>query len=122
MKNGISIDEAKSDLDETVALFDSFYNTELVINASEYEIVQSFFIDLTGSFNIAKNFSYFIFRIAALTDKHVFELLDYIKGKNKLEVNYLMAYYLNGVKTKTALYGISNNPIPNQNVQRNIVI
>jgi len=119
---GISLDEPKSSLDNTVKIFDSFYNTELVINASEYEIVHSYFADLTGSNNIANNFSIFIFRIASLTDKKSFEILDYIKGKSKLEVNALMAYYLNGVKTKTALYGISVSPIPNQHIQRNIVI
>ena len=54
---GISLDEPKSSLDNTVKIFDSFYNTELVINASEYEIVHSYFADLTGSNNIANNFS-----------------------------------------------------------------
>jgi hypothetical protein len=33
-----------------------------------------------------------------------------------------MIYYLNNIKSKTALYGISVIPQPNENVQRNIIL
>ena len=53
---------------------------------------------------------------------NVLDLLSYIQGtNNNLEMNQIIAYYLNGLKSKTSLYGISNTPAPNQTIARNIV-
>jgi len=48
-------------------------------------------------------------------------LLGYIQGKNKLEVNTIIGYYLNSFKSKTSMYGFGTVPQANQNVARNIV-
>ena len=50
--------------------------------------------------------------------------LDYMKGigDNKLKLNAEMAFYLNLLRTKTALYGVANQPAPNQAVQRNVIL
>jgi hypothetical protein len=37
-------------------------------------------------------------------------------------MNKVICYYLNSFKSKTALYGISSVPRPNESVQRNIVL
>ena len=49
--------------------------------------------------------------------------MDYFKTNvdTALKVNTEMAFYLNLLKSKTALYGVSNVPSPNQAVQRNII-
>ena len=52
---------------------------------------------------------------------NVLDLLEFIKGTNKLETNSLLTYYINSIKSKTTLYGLSVVPQPNQNVQRNIL-
>jgi|TARA_R110000868_G_scaffold359023_1_gene620800 hypothetical protein len=116
------IDTALSSLDKTVQIFDSFYQFDVVISANEYEIINSYFKGVTGSNDIARNFSAFLFRISFLTGEPVLTLLSYIKGKSKLEVNALMAYFLNGIKSKTTLYGVGTVPKSNEPVQRNIVI
>jgi hypothetical protein len=51
-------------------------------------------------------------------------LLEDIQGKsqnNKLELSQTMAFYLNLIRSKTALYGVSTVPSPNQAVQRNVL-
>ena len=116
------IDEAHSQLDQTVRIFDSFYQFDLVVSQNDHDVVYSYFYDVTKSKNIATNFTGFLFRIANLTGNNVQLLLDYIKGRSKLEVNGLMAYYLNSIKSKTTLYGISASPKPNEPVQRNVVV
>jgi hypothetical protein len=63
-----------------------------------------------------------IFRIANITGENALNLLNFIQGKSKLEANAIMIYYLNNIKSKTALYGISVTPHANDNVQRNIVV
>ena len=49
--------------------------------------------------------------------------MDYFKTnvETAVQVNAEMAFYLNLLKSKTALYGVSNVPTPNQSVQRNII-
>lgn len=117
-----TIDAPQSNLDRTVKVFDNFYNFDMSVNSSEYDIVYSYYYGKTKSETVAKNFAVMIFRISALTGTYSLEILEYVKGSTKLESNALLAYYLNGLKSKTTLYGVSSNPQPNQNVQRNIVI
>ena len=93
-----------------------------MVDGNQYEIVYSFFYDLTGSKSVTDNFTLLIFRIATLTGENPLNLLSYLSGKSKLEVNTILAYYLNSVKSKTSLYGVNSAPEPNQNIQRNIVV
>jgi hypothetical protein len=116
------IDETYSDLDKTVRLFDSFYDFDMVVNSNQYDLVYSYFFSVSNSKIIARNFTTFIFRISSIIGEDALVLLGYIKGKDSLQTNALMAYYLNGIKSKTTLYGVSMAPKPNQTVQRNIVV
>ena len=118
----ITVDQPQTQLDAAVKIFNQFYNTDLIINSSEYEIIYSYFKDVSKSNNIAKNFSIFLFRIASFTGKPVLELLDYISGKSTLETNTMIIYYLNSIKSKTALYGVSAVPKPNQTILHNVVV
>ena len=109
--------------DQTVLIYDSFYNIETVVGAAEYDIVFSFFKGTADNVTIAANFAAFLFRIAQDGGYNVLDLLETIKGAgNKLQMNQAICYYLNTFKSKASLYGISNVPKPNQAVQRNIVL
>lgn len=119
----ITYNEPQSQLDRTVKVFDQFYNVDVNVAADTYEIVYSYFESVTSSKNVAKNFSAVLFAIAQQTGLKVMELLDNIKGvNNRLELDATMAYYLNSIKSKTTLYGVSVLPAPNQQVQRNVLI
>jgi len=117
-----TLDAPTTQLDATVKLFDSFYNFTVTIDASRYEIVRSYFYSVTLSNDTANNFTTMIFRIAGITGEDPLTLLSYIQGKAQIEASAIMIYYLNSIKSKTALYGISTIPQPNQPVQRNVVI
>jgi hypothetical protein len=117
-----TVDAPQSQLDQSVRVFEQAYETQIVINAPEYDIVRSYFKDISNSDNIANNFATMLFRISNITGVHVLSLLDDIRGKSKLEVNATMAYYLNTIKSKVTLYGVGVLPTPNMSVQRNIVI
>jgi hypothetical protein len=116
------IDSPQTQLDKTVRIFDSFYNFDVVVDGNHYEIVHSFFFNLTKSKSITDNFTLLIFRISTLSGENPLSLVEYLDGKSKMEVNSILAYYLNSVKSKTSLYGVNATPQPNSNVQRNIVI
>lgn len=114
----------KESLDNTVKIFDAFYNNFLVVSDSKYDIVRSYFIKVCDSEAIANNFTAVLFRIAQESEVDVLFLLDEIKGNanNKIDLTNIMAYYLNSFKSKTSLYGISVIPSPIQPVARNVVL
>jgi hypothetical protein len=118
----VILDGPQTQLDNSVRVFDQYYNFQVVVDSNHYEIIYSYFTSVTNTIDTAKNFTTMLFRIANITGENPLTLLDYMQGSTKLQVTSLMAYYLNGLKSKTTLYGISVTPSPNQTVQRNIVI
>lgn len=115
------IDAPRSQLDNTVRLFDQFYNFDLVVDGNQYDLVYSYFFKITGNKNTANNFTTVMFRISNITGENVLTLLDEMKNTTNLTASGILTYYLNSLKSKTTLYGIANIPVPNETVQRNIV-
>jgi hypothetical protein len=113
--------DQRTSMDQTVRIFDSFYAITLNINGNEYDIVHGYFLSVCTTKNIADNFTAVLFRVAQETGIDALELLDQIKGKKKMEMNQILAYYMNSFKSKTSLYGIGTVPKPNLPVARNIV-
>jgi hypothetical protein len=113
--------DTRNSLDNTVKIFDSFYSFDLQVNADQYDIVHGYFTSICDTKNIADNFTAVFFRIAQETGLNVLDLLAQIKGTKKMEMNQVMAYYLNSFKSRTSLYGIAIEPKSNQPVSRNIV-
>ena len=109
-------------MDNTVKVFDEFYNVRMSISASEYEIVYSFFREYTANATVARSFSETLFRISNITGVSAIELLENFKGADSMKITLTMAYYLNSLGNKTVMYGISNMLPPNQLVQRNVVL
>lgn len=117
------IDNRLSSLDQTIRIYDSFYAVNLVVGADQYDIVYGYFSSVCDTKNIAANFTAFLFRIAQETKIDVLELLAQLQGtNNKLQMNKVMAYYMNSLKSKTSLYGVAATPKPNLPIARNIVL
>ena len=108
-------------MDRTIRIFDSFYAYNSVVNCNEYDIVHGYFVSVCTSRKVAGNFTAALFRIAQETQISVLDLLGYIKGTTKLQMNQIISYYLNSFKSKTSLYGVSTVPQANQPVARNVV-
>jgi homoserine dehydrogenase len=117
-----TLDSAQLNQERATRVLDSFTQFDTVVNANEFDIVSAFFADLCDNEISAKNFTTFLFRISNTTQIPVLELLDQLRGTSKIQVNATLAYYLNSMKSKTTLYGVSNLPKPNQTVQRNIIL
>ena len=113
----------RTELDRTVRVFDAFYQTDLKLNASEYDIVHGYFTSVCETKNIADNFTTVLFRISTQTGVPVQQLLDELKGtSNSLQMNKQICYWLNSLKSKTSLYGVSVIPQPVVPVARNVVL
>lgn len=114
----------KESLDNTVKIFDNFYNTSLVVPSNQFDIVRGFFLSVCTDKKTAENFTSFLFRVAQESGIDALTLLDNIKGTatNTVELNQTMAYYLNSLKSKTSLYGVAVVPRPVVPVARNVVL
>ena len=116
--------------ENTLEIFDTFYSVPLKVNSAEWDVVYSYFVGvLKGNpesertKQTASQFATTLFRISQETGTNIQIFMDYFKTNvdTALKVNTEMAFYLNLLKSKTALYGVSNVPSPNQAVQRNII-
>lgn len=109
-------------LDNTVRIFDNFYNVNISVSANEYDVVHSFFREYTSNAKVAKSFTEILFRVSSQTETNVLELLSQFQGSDKMKIALTLAYYLNTLSaTKTVLYGVNNVIVPNEKIQRNIV-
>lgn len=111
-----------NDLDRTLRIYDQFYSFNAIVNPSEFDVVNGYFLGVCETKSIANNFTAALFRISQSTGIPALSLLANIKGaNNKLEMNKIICYFLNTLKSKIALYGVSQIPRPNQSVARNIL-
>jgi len=107
--------------DQTVRVFDEFYNLDITVNADTYIVVESFFSQYTNSPVVARSFAQNLFRIAQVTNQDVLTLLKDFEGLDSMNINLTMAYYLNSLGDRTFMYGISVIPTPVLSVARNVV-
>lgn len=94
----------------------------MVVNGAEYDIVHGFFVAVNKNKNIATSFTGMLFKISHQTGIPALDLLKEIKGKGKLEMNKILAYYVNNLKSRSTLYGVTTTPTSNKNITRNIIL
>ena len=117
--------------ENTIQIFDSFYSSTVNVPVNEWDVVYSYFVGVLkggsaeseSTKDTAKKFASVLFKIAQQTGTDIMVFMDYFRTnvETKVQVNSEMAYYLNLLKSKTALYGISTVVSPTQAVQRNII-
>ena len=117
-----TVNVTKSSTDSTVTIFDSYYQNEIKINAAEYDQVNAYFRSRFANDAIANDFTAVIFEIAQGYGQPVAELLDSIKGTAGIELSATLAYYLNGLRSKATLLGVSAVQRPNVYAARNILV
>ena len=101
---------------------DTFYSDrDIGISSEHYSIVFGFFKKVFDTPNTADAFSVDLFGVSKAIDVSVLTLLDSMKDKDKIGISEIMAYYLNQIRSQSALLGVSNVITPNQQVARNIL-
>ena len=109
-------------MDNTVRVFDEFYDVDLSVSANDYEVVYAFFRENTSNVSAARNYAETLFRVSAVTGVNVMELLDSFRGADSMKITLTMAYYLNSIGNKNVMYGASNLLPPNAIAQRNVIL
>ena len=116
-----SVNNVNPRVDQTVRVFDGFYEFEQQVNASDYDAVNSYFESVFRDRTAAENFTTTLFRIAAETATPVLTLLDQIRDQDTIQLTATMAYYLNGLRSPATLLGVNSTVTPNYYTARNVL-
>jgi hypothetical protein len=107
-------------IDQTVQIYDKFYDYSANIPAMEYDIVLSFFRSVMTTELAAENFTTSLFRVAEESDTPALTLLQSFEGQNSVELTLTMAYYLNSIRSPATLLGVLATTTPNYYTARNV--
>jgi hypothetical protein len=117
-----SVNAINTKLDTTVQIFDRFYGYEQYVPVDAYDSVLSYFKSVFKSTEAAGNFTVSVFRISKETNIPVMNLLQQFQGQSAPEITLTLAYYLNGIRSRSTLLGLNVPTQPNFYVARNIRI
>ena len=117
-----TLNEINPRIDQTVRIFDQFYNYSANVPVLEYEAVLSYFEKVFVSQEAAENFTSSLFRVAEETNQSALTLLQTFQqgGQSAPEITILMAYYLNSVRSPATLLGVLTPTQPNFYAARNV--
>lgn len=121
-----SINYTNYNIDQTVRVFDSFYNYDVNIPVGEYDVVNSYFKSVMSTKEAADNFTVSLFRVADETKVPALTLLQSFQQSggtvgNTMNLNINMAYYLNSIRNRATLLGIGIPVVSNFYAARNVV-
>jgi len=117
-----SVNAINNKTDLTVQIFDRFYGYQQQVPVDAYDAVLSYFRSVFGSAEAAGNFTVSVFRISHATKIPVMTLLQQFQGQSAPELTLSLAYYLNGIRSRSTLLGLNVPTQPNYYVSRNIRI
>jgi hypothetical protein len=115
-----TINQLNTSVDQTVQIFDRFYNYQASINAVEYDVVYSYFASVFKTKQQARNFATTLFRVAEWSDITPMTLLEQFKGQPTPQITFTFAYYLNTLQSPATMLGIGVPSTPNYYVAHNI--
>lgn len=120
MTNG-SVNQTNYNTDQTVRIFDRFYEFEKYVPAAEYDIVNSYFKSVMANPITAGNFTVSLFQVSERTGIEPLTLLNEFQGLNGIELSINLAYYLNQIRSRAALLGVGAPVSPNFYAARNVL-
>lgn len=115
-----TINEINPSIDQTVRIFDQFYNYSANVPAQDYDLVLSYFKSVFSTIKQAEVFTSALFRVAETTNTPVTVLLQSFEGQALPQVTITMAYYLNSVRSPATLLGVLQPAVPNYYTARNV--
>jgi len=115
-----TINAINNKIDQTVRIYDQFYNYEENVPSAEYDIVLSYFNSVFNTVEQAQNFAVAIFRVAQESGVDALTILDQIQGSTGPQLTANLCYYLNSVRSNATLLGVLQPSAPNYWTARNV--
>jgi hypothetical protein len=115
-----TINAINTKLDQTVRIYDEFYNYAEDVPSGEYDIVNSYFKSVFNTAQQAENFTVAIFRVAQESGENALSILQQIQGTTGPQLTASLCYYLNSVRSRATLLGVLQPAVPNFWTARNV--
>lgn len=115
-----TINAINTRIDQTVRIYDEFYNYAEDVPAAEYDVVNSYFKSVFNSVEQADNFTVAIFRVAQESGDNALNILQQIQGTTGPQLTASLCYYLNSVRSSATLLGVLQPAVPNFWTARNV--
>ena len=115
-----SVNNYNPQIDQTVQIFDQFYEYSVSVPSQEYDAVYSYLRSQFGTTDEAANFAVTVFRISEESRIPVMDLLQQLQGLSAIELTLTLSYYLNNLRSSSTLLGLNQSVVPNYYVARNI--
>ena len=115
-----TINAINTKLDQTVRIYDEFYNYAEDVPSGEYDIVNSYFKSVFNTAQQAENFTVAIFRVAQESGENALSILQQIQGTTGPQLTANLCYYLNSVRSRATLLGVLQPAAPNFWTARNV--
>ena len=115
-----SVNVVNNKIDKTIQIFDRFYGYQQQVPVDAYDTVLSYFKSVFKSPEAAGNFTVSVFRVSQATKIPVMTLLQEFQGQSAPEITVTLAYYLNGIRSRSTLLGVNVPTQPNYYVARNV--
>lgn len=116
-----TVNQTNLSQDLTVRVFDRFYKYEASVPASEWDIVYSYFASVMTTPRAASNFASALFRVSEETNTPALTLLQAFQGASGVNLSVTLAYYLNLIRSRATLLGVSATVTPNQYAARAVL-
>ena len=116
-----SINYTNYNIDQTVRVFDTFYDYDVDIPVGEYDVVNSYFKSIMTTRLAADNFTVSLFKVAEDTGVPALTLLQGFEGTAGMNLNVTLAYYLNTIRNRATLLGVGVPVTANFYAARNVV-
>lgn len=107
---------------ETAKFFNSYYQVPVEFNATSLTAVKGFFETKGFSPDAAESVAIIILSQSKRDDINPFKVLDTLKGFEDVQLSSIVGEILNYNRFKTSSLGISNNLVPADEIQRNILL
>jgi len=92
------------------------------VNPSEYDYVLSFFKQHFADSAVASQFTDMIIQLSIQLNLSATDIVSNMNGKNGIEIEAELAYYINGTRSNSSLLGVAIIPQPNFYVSRAVII
>lgn len=115
-----TINAINTKIDQTVRIYDEFYNYAEDVPSGEYDIVNSYFKSVFNTAEQAENFTVAIFRVAQESGENALSILQQIQGTTGPQLTASLCYYLNSVRSRATLLGVLQPAVPNFWTARNV--
>ncbi len=115
-----TVNQINYQVDQTVRIFDQFYNYDENVPADQYDAVRSFFRSVFKTDDAADNFTVTIFRVAQNSGQNALTILQTFENQTPPEITATLCYYLNGIRSPATLLGVLAPTTPNYYPARNV--